>query len=113
MHRALRFSSALALAVAAAARTDPEPCPACLDPESAGLCHSEYCQRQVLPVLKESALKQYMASGKYHETGKARLEAQVRESTAGKRARRREERKVARARARRAELVVQGCLATP
>lgn len=107
MHRALRFSSALALAVAAAATLDPKPCPACLDPESAGLCHSDHCQRQVLPVLRESSVKRDAAHGKYHETGKAKLEV-LAESNATKRASRREERKARRAKARRSELVVQG-----
>lgn len=58
-------SSAMLAAVAFAALADPEPCAACQDPENAGLCHSDKCRAQVLPVLRESSLKKDAHSGKW------------------------------------------------
>lgn len=66
----LLFSPALLLAVSAAATSDPAPCPACLEPDAAGLCHSERCRAQVLPVARPSALAKDTHSGKYFELGK-------------------------------------------
>ena len=63
-------SPALAAAVAVAALI--EACPACSQPENAGLCHREKCQRAVLPLLKQSALAKGAAPGKYHEVVKLR-----------------------------------------
>ena len=48
-------SPALAAAIAVAVTLDPEPCAACAAPENQGLCHSERCRENVLPVLAEPA----------------------------------------------------------
>lgn len=71
---AAALSGALLVAIAAAATSDPEPCPRCQEPANSGLCHSERCQAQVLPVLRESSLKRDTHSGKWHDPVPARAE---------------------------------------
>lgn len=88
------ISGALAAALVAAGTVDL--CPACAEPANSGLCHSDRCRRQVLPADARSPLGRDAHSGMYHETGKAQLE----ESAAVRKARRRDERKRARQRAR-------------
>lgn len=60
-------STAMLAAIAFAALADPEPCAACQEPINSGLCHSEKCRSQVLPVLRESSLKADTHSGKFYE----------------------------------------------
>jgi hypothetical protein len=61
----LKRSPQLVAALAAIA-TVPV-CPACAEPANCGLCHSEKCERQVLPQLKESTLKKDAHSGRWIE----------------------------------------------
>ena len=49
------LSPALVAAIGVAATVDPEPCAACAATENQGLCHSERCRENVLPVLAEPA----------------------------------------------------------
>ena len=69
------LSASLLGAIAFAALADPEPCPRCQEPANAGLCHSEKCQAQVLPILRESALKKDTHSGKFYEPVKVAASA--------------------------------------
>lgn len=66
MRSGLLFSPALFLAVSAAAMSDPKPCPACVEPDAAGLCHSERCRAQVLPIAKRSSIAKDTWSGPYY-----------------------------------------------
>jgi hypothetical protein len=61
----LKHSAALIAALTAIA-TVPI-CAACAEPANRGLCHTEKCVRQVLPQLKESALKKDAHSGRWIE----------------------------------------------
>jgi hypothetical protein len=70
----LAVSAALQGAIGAAATSDPEPCVACQEPANSGLCHSQRCQNQVLPVLRESSLKKDTHSGKWYDPVPARAE---------------------------------------
>lgn len=88
-----RVSRELAAAVAAAATI--ELCPACLEPENAGLCHSDRCRRAVLPADIRSPLRD-AHSGPWRDVAKR----EPPESAAVRKARRRDERKRARQRAR-------------
>src|SRR5690242_10358426 len=65
------LSASLLAAIAFAALADPEPCPRCQEPENAGLCHNEKCQAQVLPGLRENALKRDTHSGHFYDPAPA------------------------------------------
>jgi hypothetical protein len=71
------------VAVLAAIATAPV-CSACAEPANRGLCHSEKCEGQVLPQLKESALKKDAHSGRWIEVTAA-AEAPTVEDRAGRR----------------------------
>jgi hypothetical protein len=83
------LSPALRAAIAAAIVSIPSVCPRC--ESNLGLCHSEKCEREVLPVLRESTLKRDTHSGPFAK--RADTVEPKEESTAAKKARRRNERK--------------------
>jgi hypothetical protein len=68
------LSLALVAVIGAVAISDPEPCRRCQEPANSGLCHSEHCQSEVLPVLRESSLKKDTHSGKWYEPVATRAE---------------------------------------
>jgi hypothetical protein len=78
----------VALVAALAAIAQIPICPRCQS--SRGLCDSEKCEREVLPVLRESSLKRDTHSGPFAK--RADVEP-LEESTAAKKARRRNMRK--------------------
>jgi hypothetical protein len=70
-------------------------CPACASPANAGLCHSERCQREVLPQQKAPGWHREAHSGLYHELGQQRVD-EMELSPAGRRAKARRARAAAR-----------------
>lgn len=76
------MSTSVELAAALAAASRIAVCPACADPENHGLCHSERCRGQVLPVLHLGGKERQAARGRFGVSAESLAEIQERAAKA-------------------------------